>query len=399
MSNLFLGAAKSRQRRQNTLVTRRIPQVSKGTTVDLIDLSQDLEVPAVLSRHSFLSAIPALPMQIVVEDDDGDFCIEVSHSDDDDDEVPNSAADNGNGSAPVIAVEVEDNAQVDPLPHAVAVQSAPSRINDENTPLGPLGPLGTLDPHCGEGDNAELGIQQEWIPPRVVPEARCCLMNADGLCAKCVGDTDPEDVPRHLLPSGYLCPGKPDIEDRCETAEDVQRTTHLHSYHQACGCQQLYKKSGSKRKIFVCTTADKEEIDGEPKITECAYKAVWRLRTRGGTKYWVLDRKNSHLQHAIGCQSKRRMTTNMLMKNPKFAGSIINRDKTTIKQLMRDGLTPGVTNNTLTKRILYRARDRLLCHLASDYEHHFDWMETWAKIFCDHNDGSAYHIDKDEDGR
>ena len=379
-------------------VTRSINGVSKGPNVELVDLTQELEVPAVLSRHSFLSPLPALPMQVVVEDDDGDFCIEVPNSDEADAEVPNSAADHGNGSAPVIAEEVDDNSQVDPLPRAVAVQSVPSRINDENVPLDPLGPLGTLGPFTPLSGDAELGTQQEWVPPRVVPEARCCLMNPDGLCSKCVGDGDPEDVPQHLLPSGQT-PGEPDIEDRCETVEDVRRTTHQHSYDQACGCLQEYKKSGRKKKIFVCTTSDKEEIDGEPKITDCAYKAVWRLRTKGGMKHWVLDRKNSHLQHAIGCQSKRRMTSDMLMNNKKFVGSIINRDKSTIKQLFRDGLTAGVTNNSMSKRLLYRARDRLLCHLASDYENHFDWMETWSKIFCQHNSGSVYDIDKDDQGR
>ena len=175
--------------------------------------------------------------------------------------------------------------------------------------------------------------------------------------------------------------------------------THQHSHDQACGCLQLYKKFGSKRKIFKCTTADKEVIDGEPKITECAYELVWRLRTKGGIKYWVLDRQKSHLRHAIGCQSKRRMTSNMLMHNKSFVGAIQNRDRSTIKQLFRDGLTPGVTNASMSKRLLYRARDQLLCHLASDYENHFDWMETWAKIFCQYNPGSAYDVDKDEEGR
>ena len=65
------------------------------------------------------------------------------------------------------------------------------------------------------------------------------------------------------------------------------------------------------------------------------------------------------------------MTSDMLMNNKKFVGSIINRDKSTIKQLFRDGLTAGVTNNSVSKCLLYRARDRLLCHLASDYENHF----------------------------
>ena len=89
----------------------------------------------------------------------------------------------------------------------------------------------------------------------------------------------------------------------------------------------------------------------------------------------------------------------MLVHNPKFVGSIINRDKSTIKQLFRDGLTAGVTNNSMSKRLLYRARDKLLCHLAVDYENHFDWMATWAKIFVRHNPGSVYDIDKDEEGR
>ena len=93
------------------------------------------------------------------------------------------------------------------------------------------------------------------------------------------------------------------------------------------------------------------------------------------------------------------MTEDMLVHNPQFVGSIINRSKSTIKQLFRDGLTAGVTNKSMSKRSLYRARDRLLCHLASDYTHHFDWMETWAKTFCDVNPGSAYDIDRDEEGR
>ena len=80
------------------------------------------------------------------------------NSDEADAEVPNLDADHGNGSAPVIAEEVDDNSQVDPLPRAVAVQSVPSRINDENVSLGPLGTLGPFTPLSGD---AELGTQQE----------------------------------------------------------------------------------------------------------------------------------------------------------------------------------------------------------------------------------------------
>ena len=46
--------------------------------------------------------------------------------------------DHGNVSAPVIAVKDNMQVQVDPLPHAEAVQSASPRANDENYPLVPF---------------------------------------------------------------------------------------------------------------------------------------------------------------------------------------------------------------------------------------------------------------------
>ena len=374
-------------------MTARNGNVPTNMKVTLIDMTQELEITAVLSRHSFLAAVPAAPMRIIVEDDDGNFCIPVPESASCEKEVSTSDIDHEDASVPLVA-------EVDPFPRTPPVLSVSSHTNDENVPLGPLGPkgplgpLGTLDP---ANDHPELVTQSAWIPPRVVPEARCCLMNADGLCSKCAPG-DPEEVPRHLLPSDEIH-GKPDIQDRYASAADAKRATQLHSYHQACACQQDYKKSGGRRKIYVCTTADKQEIDGEAKITDCAYKTIWRLSKKGGITSWVLNRKNSHLRHATACQSEPRMTEDMLVHNPQFVGSIINRSKSTIKQLFRDGLTAGVTNKSMSKRSLYRARDRLFCHLAADYTHHFDWMETWAKTFCDVNPGSAYDIDRDEEGR
>ena len=48
--------------------------------MNLIDLTEELNTPAVLSRHYFLTPLPAIPMQLIVEDDGGDFCVPMNES-------------------------------------------------------------------------------------------------------------------------------------------------------------------------------------------------------------------------------------------------------------------------------------------------------------------------------
>ena len=409
MSNLRLGVVRSFQLK-NTLATLARPKkrnVPTDVNVDVIDLTQELNTPCLLSRHSFVCAARSTPIKVIIEDDDGNFSVPFDGSAPP--KVSTSTSDPDDSCGPVVAVPCEPVTEHNPLAvrsGAVAVSTNPAPRNDENDPLGTLGTLSTnkvspagksvrcpLDPY---GDHVELKKQVDFIPSRVVPETRCCLLNPNGLCAKC-STSDPEEVPEHLRPSN-MSPGQQDIPDRCDNSKDAARATYMHSYKQAASCK-LSGKSGQKRKIYECTTAHLETIDGKPKIIHCHYTAVWRQRRKGGVLSWVLDRKASHLEHALGCQSKCKMSEDMLVHNDNFAGSIINRSKSTIKQLWRNGLTPGVTNNSMSSRMLYRARDKLLCHLARDYDNHFDWMETWAREFCEFNPGSAYDIDKDEEGR
>ena len=77
-------------------------------------------------------------------------------------------------------------------------------------------------------------MQVDWIPPRVVPEARCYLMNVNELCPK-FSTSDPEEIVTSTFDSfqfGNL-PIKPDIQDLYETVTETGRATYMYFYNQA----------------------------------------------------------------------------------------------------------------------------------------------------------------------
>ena len=104
-------------------------------------------------------------------------------------------------------------------------------VDNKETCYPPENDLDPLDP---SGDHVELGMQVDWIPPRVVPEARCYLMNVNELCPK-FSTSDPEEIVTSTFDSfqfGNL-PIKPDIQDLYETVTETGRATYMYFYNQA----------------------------------------------------------------------------------------------------------------------------------------------------------------------
>ena len=314
---------------------------------------------------------------------------------------------------PTVGTTVSQSPPLDPFdplgehPQFVAVQSSwlPSRVVPDDA-LFTLVNNGA--PVCSRSDNPDpadaydIFLDASCAPTspatKEVSHQKKSASSASSATSATNKDIYPEEVPMELRPDAII-PGNRDIPDRCAEVKDILLTTQWNSYNQGCGCLLDRKNSGQRRKILYCSTKHEAIIDDKPKIVDCPYRAIWRFHVNKGLGTWDLDRKNSILVHAIGCQSKRRLTSDMLVHQKEFVSKIASRKTVTIKHLYNAALTEGVSKASVSARTLYRAKHELLCQMASDYDNHFDHMHTWAQNYCAKNPGSHWDVQRDEEGR
>ena len=152
---------------------------------------------------------------------------------------------------------------------------------------------------------------------------------------------------------------------------------------------------GRKKKVFVCSSS----VGNQENAVPCHYKMTWRKHSKNGLCWWDLDRSDSFRIHAIGCEAKQQMTAEMIANNPIFAGVIVDDKSASLKTLIRNSLTKGFTKTSVSRRTLYRAKERVLKNNAKNYDENFNHMHTWLEEFAKKNPGSHWNIERDHENR
>ena len=196
-----------------------------------------------------------------------------------------------------------------------------------------------------------------------------------------------------------------ELKTRHETTEEVRLASLRHSTQQGYSAMVDPKKSGSKARVYGCTSVlskkkkveSDEEDDPSP---ACQYRLHWAWNKK--TCEWNLKPKKSHFTHMPFCTAVQRVTKLELVNDPAFVKHAkLAKKNVTGKTSAQEALggSSGRVDGSVTSYTAKRAVNDIKHVWKHDYKHDWNKLKSWGREFERKNPNAKFHLEVDNEGR